>query len=237
MTNYIEAETHALLINGGGKADINYLSHLHHLQDMVAALRARGIPPSRIHIFSADGEDPGRDLSARGSEPADFWLIDGTSAGEALNAAQLTNTVWDGVTLRPARLRELRRWFAGMSDTLRRGDTLLVFVTDHGTRDPDDPENGFLSLWNESLSVLDFRALLGYLKRGVRVVNVMSQCYSAAFADAMAPLSSHVITGMEPAGGNFLFEDGHVSWYRSREVDVGSTSPTGWLAFYQIQIP
>jgi prepilin-type N-terminal cleavage/methylation domain-containing protein len=51
------------------------------------------------------------------------------------------------------------------------------------------------------------------------------------------PLSSHVFTGVEPAGGNFLFEEGHVSWYRSHEVDVGSTSPTGWLAFYQVPLP
>jgi len=50
-------------------------------------------------------------------------------------------------------------------------------------------------------------------------------------------LSSHVLKGGQPEGGNFLFEDGHVTWYRSREVDVGSTSPVGWLAFYQIQIP
>jgi hypothetical protein len=52
-----------------------------------------------------------------------------------------------------------------------------------------------------------------------------------------SPLSSHVLAAGEPAGGNFLFEDGHVSWYRSREVDVGSTSPSGWLAFYQIPVP
>src|ERR1043166_5658684 len=50
-------------------------------------------------------------------------------------------------------------------------------------------------------------------------------------------LSSHVLHGGEPMGGNFLFEDGRVSWYRSRDVDVGSTSPSGWLAFYQILIP
>jgi len=50
-------------------------------------------------------------------------------------------------------------------------------------------------------------------------------------------LSSHVLKGGEPMGGNFLFEDGHVTWFRSREVDVGSTSTTGWLAFYQIPIP
>ncbi len=52
-----------------------------------------------------------------------------------------------------------------------------------------------------------------------------------------SPLSSHVLSVGEPVGGNFLFEDGHVSWYPSRQVDVGSVSPTGWLAFYQIQIP
>jgi prepilin-type N-terminal cleavage/methylation domain-containing protein len=50
-------------------------------------------------------------------------------------------------------------------------------------------------------------------------------------------ISSHALRTGEPVGGNFLFEDGHVRWYPSREVDVGSTSPTGWLAFYQIRIP
>ena len=51
------------------------------------------------------------------------------------------------------------------------------------------------------------------------------------------PLSSHVQGASEPVGGNFLFEDGHVAWYRSREVSVGSTNSTGWLAFYQIRLP
>jgi type II secretory pathway pseudopilin PulG len=51
------------------------------------------------------------------------------------------------------------------------------------------------------------------------------------------PLSSHVMSGGEPVGGNLLFEDGRVDWHPSKKVDVGSASPTGWLAFYQIQIP
>jgi thiol-disulfide isomerase/thioredoxin len=78
---------------------------------------------------------------------------------------------------------------------LRPGDTLFVFVTDHGNKDNDDPDNGYINLWNESLSLLQYRALLGYMKPGVRVVNVMSQCYSGAFADAMTPLNSAVPTG------------------------------------------
>ena len=50
-------QIHALLINGGSKPSSNYLSHLHHLQDMVELLERRGLPPERIHVFSADGEE------------------------------------------------------------------------------------------------------------------------------------------------------------------------------------
>ena len=38
-----------------------------------------------------------------------------------------------------------------------------------------------------------------------------------------------------PTGGNFLFEDGHVSWYQSRDVEVGSFT-SGWVLFYKIPI-
>jgi thiol-disulfide isomerase/thioredoxin len=187
--------TYALLINGGSAARTNYLSHLHHLQDMVLELESRGIPPQRIDIFSADGQDEKADLATREPEAPDGWLIDGTQAGGSLRSPDLTNTVWEGVTLRPARVKELRRWFARMGKTLRPGDTLFVFVTDHGNKDVDDPENGLISLWNESLSLLEFRAMLAHLKPGVRVVNVMSQCYSGAFADAMVPLDGQLPSG------------------------------------------
>jgi len=187
--------TYALLINGGGAARTNYLSHLHHLQDMTAELRSRGIPPERIDVFSADGEDERADLAAREPETPDRWLIEGTSAGSLLTAPDLTNTVWEGVKLKPARIKDLRQWFARMGKTLRPGDTLFLYVTDHGNKDPDDPENGLISLWNESLTLLDFRALLAHLKPGVRVVNVMSQCYSGAFADAMTPLNAQLPSG------------------------------------------
>ena len=155
--------THALLINGGGAARTNYLSHLHHLQDMAAELRERGIPPERITVFSADGEDERADLAMREPEAPDRWLIEGTPTGSLLTSPDLSNTVWEGVKLRPARIKELRQWFARTGKTLRPGDTLFLYVTDHGNKDPDDPENGLISLWNESLSLLEFRALLATL--------------------------------------------------------------------------
>jgi len=185
----------AILINGGSSAAKNYLSHFHHLQDMVAALHARGIPAERIDIFSADGEDPAKDLASRDIQPPGFSLVEGTPAGRALRPPDLTNSAWEGVTLRPARLRELRKWFEDTGRSLRAGDTLFVFVTDHGSRNADDPGNGLISLWGETLSVLEYRGLLGYLRPGVKVVNVMSQCFSGAFADAMAPPSSGIPGG------------------------------------------
>jgi len=38
-----------------------------------------------------------------------------------------------------------------------------------------------------------------------------------------------------PTGGNFLFEDGHVSWYQKQQIEVGSFAP-GWVLFYKIPI-
>ncbi|MBI2928357.1 MAG: prepilin-type N-terminal cleavage/methylation domain-containing protein [Verrucomicrobia bacterium] len=66
-----------------------------------------------------------------------------------------------------------------------------------------------------------------------------AQIIPGGWGSSSAPISSHVRSGGsgEPVGGNFLFEDGRVSWYRSREVDVGSSGASGWLAFYKIAIP
>jgi hypothetical protein len=50
------------------------------------------------------------------------------------------------------------------------------------------------------------------------------------------PISSHVTRTGEPKGGNFLFEDGHVTWYNSKDIGVGGTVGD-WLCFFKIQIP
>jgi prepilin-type N-terminal cleavage/methylation domain-containing protein len=47
------------------------------------------------------------------------------------------------------------------------------------------------------------------------------------------PTASHIQRSGEPYGSNFLFEDGRVTWYRSREIGVGFTGMS-WLMFYNI---
>ncbi len=51
------------------------------------------------------------------------------------------------------------------------------------------------------------------------------------------PYSSHIErTGNVPAGGNFMFEDGHVEWRAFAEVGIGMSQP-GWDFYYKLTLP
>ncbi|MFT4977208.1 MAG: hypothetical protein ACI8S6_003113 [Myxococcota bacterium] len=171
----------ALLVNGGFKAPKNYESHLVHLEQMRAALLGRGLSDDRIHAFISDGGDPRKDMvSQQGAGPL-AWLLEGTPARSLLPPTRSVDTTWDGPQ-QPATTEALGAWFADSS--LRRGDTLLVYVTDHGYRDRDaDPPEAGIWLWGEKLPPETFGQWLAALEPGVRTVMVMSQCYSGAFAE------------------------------------------------------
>lgn len=179
------SKTYALLINGGSSPKANFLSHLHHLQDMHATLVARGIPEKQILVFNADGERPAADLAqTREGVPSGWWLLAGTEPGRILDAThEIVNTEWPGRSLKPASYGALRNWFR--KSPLKPGDTLLIYVTDHGEDNPDDLDNGRIDLWHEEMSVAEYEALLAELPEGVKAVSVMSQCYSGSFAHAI----------------------------------------------------
>lgn len=52
------------------------------------------------------------------------------------------------------------------------------------------------------------------------------------------PTSAHAERSGEPEGANFLFEDGHVDWYRWRSIELGSKgrSRHSYLFFYKIPL-
>ncbi len=180
------ARVYAVLLNGGGRREINYRSHLQHVRTLVALLATAGVPRERITIFSADGDDPAADLATREDEPArGAWLLPGRVAGPLGPQIDYVSSSVDGYTLRPARLDALRAWFAADGTRLRPGDTLLFYVTDHGDKNEKDTTNNSITLWGEALSVSDLQDLLATLDPGVRVVLVMSQCFAGAFARLM----------------------------------------------------
>jgi thiol-disulfide isomerase/thioredoxin len=176
---------HALLLNGSGRPEANSASHLAHIRELTSILTRAGVAPARISILSGDGDDPSPDLALAEPEPEQAWLLAGTSIGERLlQATRYESSTVPSFTLRPATLPELKRWFKTTGARLRDGDTLLLYVTDHGTQNARDVLETRIVLWGKdaSISVREMRDLLRAIPRGVRVVTLMSQCFSGGFA-------------------------------------------------------
>lgn len=177
---------HAVLVNGGGTRGGNYQSHVLHLRAVLRVLDAARVPTDQIAVFASDGEDLGADLAVRELAPdGEGWLLDGTPLEKTLaRPMEYVSTTIDGHTLQPATPEALRAWFAREGKQIPDGDTLLLFVTDHGTANREEPINTKITMWGEkqSLSVRELQATLAELDSDVRVVMLMSQCFSGGFA-------------------------------------------------------
>ena len=176
----------AVLINGGGKKQMNFQSHLTHVRELSAFLRANGAAEDELIIFSSDGSDPAADLAtrARPDDSGDAWLLP-SRAAQLFRPIEFVDSSVEGYTLHPATYEALRAWFTTAGKTLHPGDTLLFYVTDHGELNKDDPTNNSIVLWNEKLTVDQVRGLFAELDPGVRIVMLMSQCFGGSFANAI----------------------------------------------------
>jgi thiol-disulfide isomerase/thioredoxin len=195
-----KAATEVLMINGGGKSTINYQSHLLHLEHMRRVVTQAGIPVDHISILASDGSDPGPDLATREKQPeADFWRLRGTRLEYRLKMpTTMISSTLEGATLEPATKESVTAWFTAAAGRLHAGDTLLLYVTDHGTRNGDNPLDNRIMLWGEDafISVRELSDLIAKLDPGVKVVSLMSQCFSGGFAG----LAAARVRDGEPAG-------------------------------------
>jgi len=188
---------HVLMINGGGSAAQNYQSHLLHVRQLLDLLGRAGVPPDRIAVLSGDGADPAPDLAVRELEvDPDFWLIQGTRVEARLKEPIVyEDSHIPGWELQHASERRVEGWFEQARRELHPGDTLLIYVTDHGAKGEKDQRNGnSITLWmGDALTVAELRKLTDRLDPGVRVVMLMSQCFSGGFANL--PLGDGPPTG------------------------------------------
>ena len=188
--------THALLLNGGGNREINYQSHLIHVRKVIELLVRNGVGAEDIAIFSGDGSDPAVDLATRDlNQEAEFWLLPSAAARYLRPPIIYVDSSIEGFNLRPARQAALRSWFTSEGSRLRDGDTLLLYVTDHGDLNEQDLTNNTITLWKETLSVAELRDMLALLDPNVRVLMLMSQCFSGSFAHSMSPSQDELPTG------------------------------------------
>ena len=77
--------------------------------------------------------------------------------------------------------------------------------------------------------------LQGFGTAGAGGTNPKATSWYTVDAGKRIPTACHRGDKGAPTGGNFLFEDGHVSWYQKQNIEVGSFS-SPWLCFYKIPI-
>lgn len=174
---------YAVLINGGGRPRINFRSHLTHLEGFVRVLEEYGLPKENVVIFSGDGEDPAADLAAlEVDDHEDFWLLPSGAQQVLKPQIELINSRLAGYQLQPAKRELIEKWFTDNAARFRPGDTLLFYVTDHGEINKDDLTDNTIVLWKEMMSVSELREIFARLPPDLRVVMLMSQCFSGSFA-------------------------------------------------------
>ncbi len=182
--------THALLLNGGGSPGINYQSHVRHLSGMYRVLVGRGMATDEISVLSGDGESMQPDvIVAAPAAGRDGWLLEGTFLERSLGRPmRYVSSNIKGVSISPATRQDVSDWLDD-TDRFASGDTLFLFVTDHGERGKT-PLDGRITLWNRTaLSAQELGTKLVRLPPKVRVVMVMSQCFSGSFAELALPES------------------------------------------------
>jgi prepilin-type N-terminal cleavage/methylation domain-containing protein len=59
--------------------------------------------------------------------------------------------------------------------------------------------------------------------------------YDPGTGGKRVPYASHRKSSGEPEGGNFLYEDGHVEWFKMQNVILGA-SASPWLLWYKVPI-
>lgn len=178
--------TDAVLLNGGGQAESNYFSHHLHIRMIHEALQKRGVSSQKIKIFSSDGEDTAPDQMLL--EPLQHgWLWQGLPEWQILDPAKLINTALAGATLLPAKKVTIQKQMRALAQRIQKRkspSTVLLFVTDHGTKGKG-PWGNHIELWHEKLNVAELRDMLEEFPAQTRVVSVMSQCYSGGFANLL----------------------------------------------------
>lgn len=176
---------HAVLLNGGQNAQINFYSHVLYLRMMRQLMNELGIHDNDISIIAADGDDPKPDqaILLEKKRPEQWLFAYRPEERFFPRSPSLINTVIKGKSLHTATKKQINSLFKTLAQQTKGSKKpVFLFVTDHGTPDRKlkHHRNNRISLWQEDWSVNEFhKALRPFGRR--KVVSVMSQCFSGSF--------------------------------------------------------
>lgn len=173
-----------LLVSGGGTPASNAIAHEKNVNFVARSLVELGLPFRAIETYFSVGTADLPDTAYLAELPQDRWELQILDIlfGRGGIDLQYRHHAVTAVT-GPGRRSEVLRAVREAAASLREGQTLLLYTTDHGQRSEDGSKNSALVMWGgEKLTAQELRSALDAGSSRGRVVLVMAQCFSGGFA-------------------------------------------------------
>ncbi len=179
MSIFFSAALKIAIIAGGGPVE-NGEVHRAHAQAILDLLKSHELL-SETALFWSDGKDPAPDRILHEQPKTADWLLEDTALDElTAESRPFVDTKFEGVAVFPARRSAIQSWLTSQAAELKAGDQLLLAISSQGERDIQG--NVRIALNGETWSVDDMAKDLAPISEDVRVLVMMSPCYSGAFA-------------------------------------------------------
>ena len=188
--NPASAETHLLVMGGGGSPTSNQVSLEKNVNYFYRVLDRLGLDKSPRDIMFACGQQPGTNdviyNATASDDPQTMRLIDAlVGPGKGISRQFRPHDIGGGEIT--SSKDNIVKWFDTHADQIGKTDKLLIYFTGHGGRgEKDNAQNTCLYLWpNHNMRMQDFTTQLDKLDPKTPVVMVMVQCFSGGFANAI----------------------------------------------------
>lgn len=182
-----QAADHFLTIGGGPAPTSNQASIEKNVLWYRQVLADLGLAARPHDVFFGDGDSPARDVQyfdANQSPPRVNELLAQLRGEEKGLVYHYRGHHVEGAR-GGSSPENLDLWFREVGSKLVAGDRLLIYMTGHGGKGPNEQDPHFY-MWNRrQWSVKELVSRLDRLPQGVRTTLVMVQCYSGGFANSI----------------------------------------------------
>ena len=181
------ASKYYLLVGGGPSINENEISIENNMKFVYGNI-IKVVDKKYISLLFSDGKNPALDtyyLSKNNinSELYKWLTVIFTSFKSKLLSYKSNKIDFDN--LKPAIKSNLRAELLRLSRVLTKNDSLVIYFVGHGGSHTNIfNENTSFYLWNnESIDVVELNNILSVFPKGVKIISIMSQCYSGGFSN------------------------------------------------------
>lgn len=191
-------KTYAIILSGGTNKNSNHRRYWNDCSFIYKTLRNKyGLPKNNIYLLMSDGNNPAEDMNYYDSISNQLIYLsqDLDLDGDGTNDIELAATK-----------QNLYSTFSNIQNKIKKDDTLLLFVTDHGML---SGQNSEICLWNyENINSSELSALISpILNKQANVSAVFGQCFSGGFIQDLEKIGCVAVSACDKNESSYSFDN------------------------------